>query len=129
MDQPSNGLQRLGLYSGVVVVLSIVACYGSLALVGALSLMGVTMTLHEGARAAVIVILVWIAVLAMGVNLKRYRNPGPFILSDMGALLVSWVMLVDYNRPMQTSGFLMLLAAAFWDRQLRRRIPESLPES
>ncbi len=129
MDQQSNGLQRLGRYSGVAVVLSIVACYGTLALVAILSLVGVTMSIHEGAWAAVIVVLVWIAVLAMGVNIPRHRSFGPFIVADIGALLVSWVMIVDYSRMMEILGFALLIVAALWDRRLRGHGPAPLPNS
>ena len=123
MDQQSNALQRLGRFSGVAVVLSIVACYGTLALVALLSLAGVTASVHEGAWAAAIVVFAWIAVLAVGVNIQRYRSLGPFILSDIGALLVSWVMIMDYSRVVEIVGFALLIAAALWDRQLRRRGP------
>lgn len=125
MAQQPNGLQRLGRYSGIAVVLSIAACYGTLALVAILSLAGVTLSIHEGAWAGVIVVLAWIAVLAMGINIHRYRHFGPFILSDIGALLVSWVMLVDYSRTMEGVGFAALLMAAFWDRHLKRTVPEA----
>jgi hypothetical protein len=129
MDQQSNPLQRLGRYSGVAVVLSIVACYGTLALVAILSLAGVTISVHEGAWAAVIVVFVWLAVLAMGVNIQRHRSFGPFVLSDIGALLVSWVMMVDYSRVLEVIGFALLIVAALWDRQVRRRGPATLPNS
>jgi FtsH-binding integral membrane protein len=129
MDQQSNPLQRLGRYSGVAVVLSIVACYGTLALVAILSLAGVTISVHEGAWAAVIVVFVWVAVLAMGVNFQRHRSFGPFVLSDIGALLVSWVMMVDYSRVLEVIGFALLIVAALWDRQVRRRGPATLPNS
>ncbi len=129
MDQQSNPLQRLGRYSGAAVVLSIVACYGTLALVAILSLAGVTVSVHEGAWAAVIVVFAWIAVLAMGVNIRAFRSFGPFVLSGIGALLVSWVMIVDYSRVMEVSGFALLIVAALWDRQLRRRGPATSPNS
>ncbi len=129
MDQQSNPLQRLGRYSGVAVVLSIVACYGTLALVAILSLAGVTISVHEGAWAAVIVVFVWVAVLAMGVNIQRHRSFGPFVLADIGALLVSWVMMVDYSRVLEVIGFALLIVAALWDRQVRRRGPATLPNS
>lgn len=129
MPEQHNGLQRLGRYAGIAVVLSIAACYGTLALVAILALAGITISIHEGAWAGVIVALVWIAVIAMGVNIQRYRSFGPFILSDIGALLVSWVMLVDYSRTMESAGFVMLLTAAFWDRHLKKKIPEALPNA
>lgn len=120
MGERHDGLRWLGRYSGVAVALSIVACYGTLALVTILSLAGVTVSLHEGAWATVIVVLAWIAVLAMGVNLQRHRSFGPFILADIGALLVSWVMFIEFNRTLELSGFALLIVAALWDRQLRK---------
>lgn len=127
MAEKSDGLRWLGRYSGVAVVLSIVACYGTLALVALLSLAGATVSLHEGAWATVVVVLVWVAVLAMAVNLQWHRSFGPFILADLGALLVTWVMFVDFNRTMELSGFALLIVAALWDRQLRRQGPLPVP--
>lgn len=129
MDQQSSPLQRLGRYSGAAVVLSIVACYGTLALVGILSLAGVTMSVHEGAWAAAIVVLAWIAVLAMGVNIRSIGSFGPFVIADIGALLVSWVMIVDYSRMLEVVGFALLIVAVLRDRQLRRRGRAPLPNS
>ncbi len=123
MVEQSNALQRLGRYSGVVVVLSVVVCYGTLALVTLLALVGVTLTINEGAWATAIVVLAWIAVLAIGVNIRRHRNFGPFVLADIGALLVSWVMFVDYSRTLEIVGFALLIVAAIWDRRLRGRSP------
>jgi hypothetical protein len=127
MNQQFSALQRLGGFSGVAVVLSVVACYGTLALVAILSLAGVTVSVHEGAWAAVIVVLVWVAVLAMGLNVQRNRKFGPFLIADIGALLISWVMMVDYSRTMEIVGFALLIIGALWDRQLRRRGPAPLP--
>ena len=129
MEQQSNGLQRLASYSWVAVVLAVLVCYGSLALAGLLAQMGITLSIHPGVRAAAMVVLVWIAVLGLGINLHRYRNFGPFLLADLGALMVSWVTLVDYSRAMESSGFVLLMAAAFWDRSLRRRSAGELSES
>jgi uncharacterized membrane protein YccC len=129
MDQQSNGLQRLASHSWVAVVLAVLVCYGSLAVAGLLAQTGVTLTIHQGVRAAVSVVLVWLAVLGMGINLHRYRNFGPFILSDLGALLVSWVMVVEPSRAMESTGFILLMVAAFWDRSLRRQDAVKLSES
>lgn len=118
MNEKAAGLQRLGRYSGVLVALSLVACYGTLALVLALSAIGVTFDLHEGAWATVIVALAWIAVLAMGVNIPRHGSFVPFILADVGALLVSWVMFIQFSRGLELLGFAMLAVAALRDRHL-----------
>lgn len=129
MNEQSKGLQRLGRYSGIAVALSLVACYGTLAVVLLLSAAGITMNVHEGAWATAIVVFAWIAVLAMGVNIPVYRNFGPFVVADIGALLVSWVMFVDYSRTLEMLGFVLLMAAALWDRRLRRRGPAPTGDS
>ena len=129
MDQQSNGLQRLASYSWVAVVLAVLVGYGSLALAGLLAQTGVTLSIHQGVRAAVSVVLVWLAVLGMGINLHRYRNFGPFILSDLGALLVSWVMVVEPSPAMESTGFILLMVAVFWDRSLRRQDAAKSSES
>ena len=129
MSKESDGLKWLGRYSGLAVVLSMLACYGTLALVTLLSAAGIVVSVHEGIWASFIVVFAWVAVLAMGVNLRHHRNVGPFILSDIGALLVSWVMFVDFNRNMEVSGFALLVIAALWDRMLLRRARASLPVS
>lgn len=121
MTERAEGLQRLGRYSGVLVALSLIACYGTLALIGLLSAAGISLDLHEGARAAVIVTFAWIAVLAIGVNIPRYKSFVPFILADMGAVLVSWVMLVSFSRGLEILGFAMLTVAALRDRFLLAR--------
>lgn len=129
MDRQSDGLKWLGRYSGIAVVLSVVTCYGTVAVVAVLSLVGVSMSVHEGAWATLIVALAWIAVLAMGINIQRHRSFGPFIIADVGALLLSWVMFVDYSRPKEIIGFALLIVAALWDRKLRKQGPVPLPDS
>lgn len=129
MNQQLEGLQRLGRYSGIAVVLSLVACYGTVALVLMLATAGITLNVHEGVWATAIVVFAWIAVLAMGVNIPLIRSLSPFILADMGALLISWVMFVNYSRGLEILGFAMLAAAAMRDRYLRKRIPPPGPET
>ncbi len=94
MTEQPVGLQHLGRYSGVAVALSVIACYGTLALTLLLSTMGVTLNVHEGAWATAIVVFAGIAVLAIGVNIPQYRSLSPFIIADVGALLVSWACLL-----------------------------------
>lgn len=123
MNEQSEGLRRVGSYSGVAVALSMAACYGTLALVLLLSMAGITLNVHEGAWATAIVVFAWVAVLATAVNIPRHRNFVPFILADVGALLISWVMFVSYSRGLELLGFAMLVVAALRDRYLRNRGP------
>ena len=129
MTERAEGLQRLGRYSGVLVALSLIACYGTQALVVVLSAAGISLDLHEGAWAAVIVTLAWIAVLAIGVNIPRYKSFVPFILADMGAVLVSWVTFVSFSRGLEILGFAMLTVAALRDRFLLARARRTVEPS
>ena len=47
--------------SGAAAFLSLLACYGTLAVVGVLTLVGFDINIHKGAWAAVIVVFSWLA--------------------------------------------------------------------
>ena len=119
MAEDGDGLAWLGRYSLIAVVASVVTCYGTLALVAMLSALGVEPSVPRGVWAIPVVAFAWIGVLAMGVSLRRHANFAPFVLADIGALLVSWALLVDFDRMMEAGGFALLVAAALWDRKLR----------
>ena len=121
MAEQTDGLAWLGRYSLVAVTASLALCYGTLALVALLAALGMAIPVPEGVWATLVVTFAWIGVLAMGVNLRRHGNFGPFVLADVGALLVSWVMFVDFDRAMEGIGFALLVAAALWDRRLRTK--------
>lgn len=121
MAEERDALAWLGRYSLFAVVASLAACYGTLVLVAASSALGMAFSVHEGAWATVVVAFAWVGVLGMGVSLRRHGHFGPFLLADVGALLVSWVMLVDFDRTMEATGFALLLVAAVWDRKLRSK--------
>lgn len=119
MNEHIVGLQRLGRYSGSAVGLSLVAGYGT----ELLSAAGIGLVLPEGVRVTGVVAFAWLAVLAVGVNIPRYASFVPFVLTDIGALLVSWVMLVSASRGLEVLGFAMLVVGALRDRHLRLRAP------
>jgi len=119
MAEEGDGLAWLGRYSLVAVAASLVVCYGTLALIALSSALGMTLSVHAGAWATLVVAFAWIGVLAMGVSLRRHGKFAPFLLADVGALMVSWVTLVDFHRMMELAGFALLVCAALWDRKLR----------
>lgn len=121
MTEERDALAWLGRYALVAVVASLIACYGTLAVVAILSAAGIAFDVHEGVWATLVVAFAWTGVLAIGVSLRRHGNFAPFVLADVGALMVSWVMLVDFDRAMEGAGFALLIAAAIWDRRLQPR--------
>ncbi len=109
--------------SQIATLLSILACYGTLATIGILSLLGTTMVVHEGAWAGAIIAFAWLAVVGNWVGWRRHRVNSPLILAVIGAAMVSMVMFVFFNRIAEILGFSLLVAAAFWEwRFARKRI-------
>jgi hypothetical protein len=63
---------------------SILACYGTLAILGLLSLMGVSIALQEGAWASVISAFAVLAAIGIMLHYRRCRAIGPVILAVGG---------------------------------------------
>lgn len=119
MTETTDALAWLGRYSLVAVVASLAACYGTRALGVALSALGIGFPVNHVAWATLVAVFAWTGVLAMGVNLRRHGAFAPFLLGDLGALTLSWVMFVDSDRVMEVIGFVLLVTGAIWDRNLR----------
>ena len=106
---------------GFAAVLSIVACYGTLAFASILSLLGISINIHEGAWAGAITLFAWLAIVGVAINFRRYNTVGPLIIATAGAVLITWVMFMSFSRSLEILGFVLLITAAFWDRTVRRR--------
>lgn len=107
-----------GLWGAVAAIASIIACYGTLAFVGLLSLIGVAFALPESAWAATIVAAAALAVVATAFNLPRHRQPWPLLASALGAGLIAYVMFWSYNPFIEMLGFAALIAGVCRDLYL-----------
>ena len=107
---------------GIATVCSILVCYGTLAVLGVLSLMGVGIVLHEGAWAAAISIFAVLAAVGIGFSYRRHRSTGPTALATVGALMVLWAMFGSYSQAAEIAGFAALVAATLWDWRTKRRL-------
>ena len=98
----------------VATALALIACYGTLAFVGALSLVGVTVEIKNGLWAGTIV-----AFCGLAVGLIAFRNArayGPTLLGLIGFGLIFWVMFGVYSWTTELLAFAILVAAALWNR-------------
>lgn len=120
MTLPTDSAPRFDWLAGAATLLAIAACYGTFLLIGALSLMGVTLVLHEGAWAGVISLLALLAVAGVLLGYRRHRAIVPPILALAGAAPILWAMLGRYDRRMEVAGFAALVVAAAWDWRLKR---------
>jgi len=117
MSEASSKI-RIGIWSGVLAGLSILTCYGTLALVAILGLIGIPLNIHEGLWASVIVVLAWAAAAGVVLEFRQLHAKGPLILAVLGALLITAVMFVAYSRIVEIFAFALLLIAVIWNRRL-----------
>lgn len=115
MEGQAKTMQTRRWWPGACTILSIVACYGALAAVGLLSLMGIAMTIEPGVQAVVISAFAMLAAAALFAGYRRHRVFWPFVLGMLGAALILWAMFGSYNRVVEAAGFMALIAAAIWD--------------
>ena len=100
-------------------ILALLACYGTLAFVGILSLAGVTIAIDTGVWAAAISAFYGFAVAAIAFSVKGHRVFGPAILGLIGFAIILWVMFGAYSWGTELLAFILLIAAALWDRSAR----------
>jgi len=112
---------RLAWLPGAATVCSILACYGTLALVSVLALLGISISLNDGAWAGAISFFAALAAVGIGINYRRHRSIGPLVLACIGALLVIWTMFGSFNRVIEIAGFVALLGASLWDWKVGSR--------
>jgi ubiquinone/menaquinone biosynthesis C-methylase UbiE len=99
---------------------ALVACYGLLALVAVLGVMGLSMPLNEDAWAAAIVGLAVLAPVGLALNLRVHRCIWPIGIGVAGTLVVSYATLAHHDWRTEATGFAALIGAVAWDRQLFR---------
>lgn len=104
-----------GLWGAVAAAASLVACYGTLALVGVLAMFGLTVSVNEAVWAAAIAGAALVAVAATGFNARRHRQPWPLAISGLGASLIVYAMFVSYNPLVEGVGFALLIGAVALD--------------
>jgi arsenite methyltransferase len=129
MEHKSPALPRFGWLPGVATILAIAACYGTLLVVAALSLLGTTLVVHEGAWAGAISLFALLAVVGMALGYRRHHMLAPLVIAVISLALILWVMFGSYNRIIELIGFTGLIIAATWDWRLKRREATSTPVS
>ena len=111
---------RFGWLAGVATIFSLVACYGTLAVIALLGALGVAIVLDEALWAGAIVTFAALALGGLALGLIRHRKPWPTLLGGLGVLALGYAMYVQYDRLTELAGFVLLSIAAFWDWRIRR---------
>ena len=119
MNTESTAVPKISRFTGLSTLLSILACYGTLAMVSILSFLGITIDINTGIWAAAITFFAWLAVAGVAGSFKQHRTVGPLIIAAVGAVLITLAMFVSYSRIIEIVGFAGLVFAALWERYLK----------
>lgn len=112
---------KVGLLAPCGTALAIIACYGTLVVVGALSLVGFTIAIHEGVWAGAIVIFALLALFGILLGWKKHRQTIPLLFGMVAVGLIVWTMGFTYSRLTEVAGFFLLVLAAALDWRARRK--------
>ena len=105
----------------VTSLLAVVACYGTLAAVALLSVIGISIEIDEGLLAKLISSLLLLALAGIAYSYRVHRHPGPLLLGIASAALLLWVFYGSYSKPLELTGFIALVFASVWDFRAKKR--------
>lgn len=113
-------LGRVGIGAAIAAA---AACYGALAVVSFLGLVGLQVAVNEAAWSGTILVLTGLAVLVVLAGARRHRSPAPGAAALVGGGLIAYALLIEYVFYLELAGFVALGTAAYYDFQLHRRLP------
>ena len=113
--------ERLSWLGSLTSLLAVVTCYGTLAAVALLSVMGVSVGLNEGLFIKIITGLLVVALLGMAYSFRTHRHPAPLVLSVAAAAVLVWVFYGTYSQLLEIVGFGGLVVASVWDIRIKKR--------
>ncbi len=120
------GLWRRGWLGCAALIAALLACYGTLAAVALLAMMGVGAALNEAVWAGSIAALAVVTAAAIVAGIRRHGRLGPSGPAILGAALIVYTMLIDYSAVVEGAGFILLAWAVVWDILVRRRTQREL---
>ncbi|MEX0731759.1 MAG: MerC family mercury resistance protein [Aquisalimonadaceae bacterium] len=114
-------LWRRGFMGVASMAMAVLACYGTLAALGLLALLGMSLALDETIWAGAIAAFSVLTVLAIAPGVLQHRAFGPAALAVAGAGAILYAVLANYNALVELAGFILLGGSVWWDIRLRRR--------
>ena len=113
--------QHLSWLGSVTSLLAVATCYGTLAAVTLLSLIGVSVDIDEATLVKLVTGLLILALLGMVYSWRIHRHPDPMLISLGSATLLLWVFYGSYSKPLELTGFALLVVASVWDFRVKKR--------
>lgn len=122
-----RALARRGLAGTAALVLSALACYGTLAATALLSLAGVTLAINPALWAGTIVVLGALATAAVAAGVRRHGGYAALGLAVAGIAMLAYVQFVDYSARFELVAFGLLGAGVVLDFLRQRKREAALP--
>ena len=119
--QQKSDKKDLSWIGSATSLLAVAACYGTLAAVSLLSLIGINLEIEESVMVKLVSGLLVLALAGMAYSFSKHRNPGPLMLSIAAAALLLWVFFGTYSKPLEMLGFVLLILASIWDFMDKKR--------
>ncbi|MFC3285000.1 MerC family mercury resistance protein [Litchfieldella rifensis] len=113
-------LHRRGLAGMATLLMALLTCYGTLAVVAMLPLLGLGLRVNEGAWATAIALFVLLTLAAIAAGIRRHQSLGPTLAGTIATGILLYTLFVDYHALVELAGFLLLAAATGWDLYRRR---------
>jgi len=121
MMQRKSDKKDLSWLGSATSLLAVAACYGTLAAVSLLSLIGINLEIEESIMVKLVSALLVLALAGMAYSFSKHRNPGPLVLSIIAAALLLWVFFGDDSKSIEMLGFSLLIVASIWDFMAKKR--------
>jgi hypothetical protein len=128
MVEMSSSRQQLTWLPAAGTLLSIFSCKGTLGIVMALSLMGITLHINVHVWAAAIVAFALVAVVGLALGYRQHRTNGTLLVGIVGALIVilslyasqAFEMMGIPRNAVEIVGFAGLVTAGIWDWRMKK---------
>jgi hypothetical protein len=118
----ARAMSRRGLTGAAALVLSALACYGTLVATAALSLAGITLAVNPGAVSATILGFAAVARAAIGAGVRKHGRLAPLAPALAGGAVLLYAHLVEFSFAVELAGFVVLGLAVALDLRARRRL-------
>lgn len=118
-------VRRRGLWGTVTMALALLSCYGTLAIVALLSVLGVTVAVNESAWAASIILFALLTTGIIALGVRRHKHKSALVMAIGGVAVLVYAMAISYHLVTEVVGFALLGTATWRDYDLRRWAPVS----
>lgn len=110
-------ITNAGRFASTCTLLSLVACYGTLASLAGLAAIGVVLSLNGTIWAVTITGFATLAAIALGFQAVKRKAIGPFLMAAGAVVTIGYSMFWTYTLVIEVLGFGLLCAAVIWDQR------------